>query len=51
MHKQSFLSENYEQTFPNKKHKQMHMKSINSLALVKTIIKLSVINNVPPHSL
>jgi hypothetical protein len=21
-HKQSFLSENYEQTFPNKKHKQ-----------------------------
>jgi len=35
-HKQIFLSENYEQIFPNKKK---HMKSTNNLSLVKTIIE------------
>ena len=28
-HKQSFLSENYEQTFPNKKHKQSNARENN----------------------
>ena len=35
MHKQSFPSENYEQTFPNIKHKKLtQMESINNLSLV-----------------
>jgi hypothetical protein len=41
-YKQYFLSENYEQTFPNKKHTQFnltHMNSINNRCLVKTIIE------------
>ena len=43
-HKQSFLSENCEQTFPNKKHKRSNAhESINNLSLVKTIIEFSII--------
>jgi hypothetical protein len=38
--KQSFLSENYDQTFPNKKRKQYNAhESINNFSLVETIIE------------
>jgi hypothetical protein len=40
-HTQSFLSENYEHTFPNKNINNLtHMKSIDKLSLVKTIVEL-----------
>jgi len=46
-HKQSLLGENYEQNFPNKKHKNLtHMKSITSLYLVKTMNKISLIKSI-----
>jgi hypothetical protein len=47
MYKQSFLSENYEQTLPNKKHKQYNAHEKHKLYLVKTIIELSIVNSIP----
>jgi hypothetical protein len=51
-HKRTLLSENYGKLSPIESIKDlMHMKSVNNLSLVKTIIEVPLINIINPHLL